>query len=139
MNLYHILGHIIGHIGRITAILFVQDRSNKNERLFSSGIDGDLIEYVLDDQTQNSFNIQKRNNLVEYPTFIHSLALFPIDSESNHDHLICSLSNGRIKFFDLLSKQCQHTVQALYSPFEQVPTEFVEFIRRKKNTCVSSR
>lgn len=116
---YHYHGHCIdSHLGGITAILFTDDRSTKKQRLFSCGRDGDLIEYCIDHQRQYPFRIQSRANLAECPNYIQSLAFYSI--EKNSDYLICSMNNRRIRFFDLLSKKCQHTVQALHSVFEHV-------------------
>jgi WD40 repeat protein len=110
------------HFGNITAILFTEDRDTKKQRLFSCGNDGDLIEYCIDYQRQYPFGIQFRINLVEYPSYISSIISYSIDGKT--DYLLCSISNGRIKFFDIVSKKCRHTVQALHSPFQQVNNLF---------------
>lgn len=117
-NIYHNHGHCVSHFGDITAILFTEDRSTKKQRLFSCGNDGDLIEYCIDYQRQYPFGIQSRINLVEYPSYISSIISYSI--EEKIDCLMCSINNGRVKFFDIVTKKCRHTVQALHSSFQQV-------------------
>jgi hypothetical protein len=124
-HLYHDHGHCQSHFGDITAILFTEDRSTKKQRLFSCGTDGDLIEYSIDYQRQYPFGIQSRINLVEYPSYICSIIAYSIDEKT--DYLLCSINNGRMKFFDIVSKKCRHTVQALHSSFEQVINFFLKF------------
>jgi hypothetical protein len=122
-DLYHNHGHYRAHDGRISTIHFSEDRLTKKQRLFSCGVDGDLIEYCLDYQRQNRFGIQTRFNLVEYPVYVHSLVDYV--NERNEEYLVCSLSNGRLKFFDRTSKKCHHTVQAIPTSFEQACFSFV--------------
>ena len=106
------------HSSNITAILFTEERSTKKQRLFSCGNDGDLIEYCIDYQRQYPFGIQSRINLVEYPSYISSIVSYYIDTKA--EYLLCSINTGRIKFFDIISKKCQNTVQTLHSSFQQV-------------------
>jgi hypothetical protein len=113
-HIYHNHGHCTAHFGHITAILFTEDRDRNKQRLFSCGSDGDLIEYCVDHQRQYPFGIQSRTNLVEYPSYISSIVSYSID------YLLCSVNNGRMKFFDIVSKKCRHTVQAIHSSFQQV-------------------
>ena len=130
-SLYHYHGQCLEtHLGGLTAILFTEERSTKKQRLFSCGRDGDLIEYCVDHQRQYPFRIQSRTNLAEYPNYIHSLAFYSMGKPT--DYLICSMNNGRIKFFDLLSKKCQHTVQALHSVFQQVGSPFFSRFARDR-------
>jgi WD40 repeat protein len=114
------------HLGNITAILFTEDRSTKKQRLFSCGDDGDLIEYCIDDKRQYPFGIQSRTNLVEHPSYILSIVFFSPDTKT--DYLLCSINTGRIKFFDITSKKCRHTVQALHSSFQQVDYLFLTIL-----------
>ncbi|CAF0838357.1 unnamed protein product [Rotaria sordida] len=117
-HIYHNHGHCMNHFSNITAILFTEDRYTKKQRLFSCNSDGYLIEYCIDYQRQYPFIIQSQINLVEYPSYISSLVLYSIDAKT--DYLICSINNGRIKFFDINSKKCRHTVQAIDSSFQQI-------------------
>ena len=102
----------------MTSILFHEDLKAEKQRLFSAGMDGDLIEYRIDVHREDSFSIQTRYNLVESPIYIRSLAIYSL--RKHIDCLVCSMSNGRIKFFDLTTKKCQHTLQTLPSPFVDV-------------------
>ncbi|CAF4707320.1 unnamed protein product [Rotaria sp. Silwood1] len=117
-HIYHNHGHCMDQLSTITAILFTEDRFTKKQRLFSCNDDGYLIEYCIDYQRQYPFIIQSQINLVEYPSYISSLVLYSIDTKT--DYLICSINNGRIKFFDINLKKCRHTVQAIHSPFQQI-------------------
>ncbi|CAF2522424.1 unnamed protein product [Rotaria sp. Silwood2] len=117
-HIYHNHGHCMNHLNNITAILFTEDRYTKKQRLFSCNSDGYLIEYCIDYQRQYPFIIQTQINLVEYPSYISSIVLYSIDTKT--DYLVCSINNGRIKFFDINSKKCRHTVQALHSSFQQI-------------------
>ncbi len=122
-HIYHNHGYCRSHFGNITAILFTEDRSTKKQRLFSCGNDGDLIEYCIDYQRQYPFGIQSRINLVEYPSYVCSIIAYSMDEKT--DYLLCSISNGRMKFFDIVSKKCRHTIQALHSSFEEVNYSFL--------------
>lgn len=36
------------------------------------------------------------------------------------NNLLCSLNNGQLKFYDIDTKKCRHTLQTLHIPFDQV-------------------
>ncbi len=74
-------------------------------------------------QRQYPFGIQSRINLVEYPSYVCSIIAYSMDEKT--DYLLCSISNGRMKFFDIVSKKCRHTIQALHSSFEEVNYSFL--------------
>ena len=102
----------------MTSILFTEDQDTKKQRLFSCNSDGYLIEYCIDYKRQYPFSIQFQISLVEYPSYITSMVSYSIDRKLNY--LLCSTNNGRIKFFDIISKKCRHTVRALPSSYQQV-------------------
>ena len=117
-QIYHHHGHCTSHFGRITSILFTEDQSTKKQRLFSCGTDGDLIEYTIDSQRQYPFIVQTRINLVEYPSYVISMVSCSMDNKNQY--LLCSINNGRMKFFDIITNKCRHTLQAFPSSYEQV-------------------
>ncbi|CAF2093049.1 unnamed protein product [Rotaria magnacalcarata] len=117
-HIYHNHGHCMNDFSSITAILFTEDRHTNKQRLFSCNSDGYLIEYCIDPLRQYPFIIQSQMNLVEYPSYVSSLVLYSIDKTT--DYLLCSINNGRIKFFDINSKKCRHTVQAIDHSFPQI-------------------
>ncbi|CAF4369832.1 unnamed protein product [Rotaria socialis] len=117
-HIYHNHGHCMNDFSSITAILFTEDRHTKKQRLFSCNSDGYLIEYCIDPLRQYPFIIQSQIDLVEYPSYVSSLVFYSIDKTT--DYLLCSINNGRIKFFDINSKKCRHTVQAIDHSFPQI-------------------
>ena len=138
MNINLIFIIIMGILSVILVILlpfYLQKiDQRKKQRLFSCGSDGDLIEYTIDSQRQYPFKIQFRINLVEYPSYISSIISHSIDGKSQY--LVCSINNGRIKFFDITTKKCRHTVQALSSSFDQVTRLF--FIHYEKTVFIDT-
>jgi hypothetical protein len=122
-HIYHNHGHCIDHVGNITAVLFTEDRYTNKQRLFSCDNHGNLMEYCIDYQRQYPFGIQSRTNLVEYPSYISSIVSYSSDTKT--DYLLCSINNGRIKCFDMISNKCRHTLQAIPSSFHQVNNSFV--------------
>ncbi|UJR26626.1 hypothetical protein I4U23_007944 [Adineta vaga] len=117
-DIYHIYGYCTNHSKEITSILFIEDRLTEKQRLLSSDNDGNLIEYSIDYHRQVPFEIQSRINLIEYPSYILSMISYSIDGKN--DYLLCSISSGQIKCFDINLYQCRHTLQTLRFSFEQI-------------------
>ncbi|CAF0765608.1 unnamed protein product [Adineta ricciae] len=116
--IYYNHGHCTNHSGKITAILFAEDRYTKKQRLLSSDNHGNLTEYCIDQQREHPFEIQACVNLIEHPSYIISMTTYSIDGKT--DYLICSVNTGQIKFFDLDSNKCRHTLQTLRIPLQQI-------------------
>ncbi|CAF1384387.1 unnamed protein product [Adineta steineri] len=117
-HIYHNHGHYIDHSSHITAILFTEDRITKKQQLFSSDNHGNLIEYYIDYEREQPFGIQSCINLIEYPSYISSIVSYSIDGKT--DYLLCTINNGRIKFFDTNVNKCRHTLQTIPSSFHQI-------------------
>ncbi|CAF1588853.1 unnamed protein product [Adineta ricciae] len=117
-SIYYNHGHCMNHSGKITAILFTEDRCTKKQRLLSSDNHGNLTEYCIDQQREHPFEIQACVNLIEHPSYIISMTTYSIDGKT--DYLLCSVNTGQIKFFDLDSNKCRHTLQTLRIPFQQI-------------------